>query len=152
VQSALNHAAHPLSRSIVAGCGPSHDRGSDAATIMTAPTVHSVFAAGFIGDATGRLKIGDGTALALSNGETIVARVVDQRDGRLRCDFAAPLDPSRLQAARAQCRLVEFDSAAPVAADVGGMDRSPSWPLPARAAIAIGGAAAFWGLIGFALR
>jgi hypothetical protein len=152
VQSALNYAAHPSSRSIVAGSAPWHDRTPDPATTMTAPTVHSVFAAGFIVDATAGLKIGDGTALELSNGETIAARVVDERDGRLRCDFASPLDLPRLQAARAHCRIVEFDQAPSGSGGMGSVDRLPSWPLPTRAVIAIGGAAALWGLIGLALR
>jgi hypothetical protein len=152
VQSALNHAAHPLSRSIVAERAPWHDRGPDAATIMTAPTVHSVFAAGFIADAIAGLKIGDGTALTLSNGETIAARVVNERDGRQRCDFARPLDPQQLEAARAQCKVAMFDRTALEIAGTGNVDRPPTWPLPVRAAIAIGGTAALWGLIGLALR
>jgi hypothetical protein len=119
---------------------------------MTTPAVHSVFAAGFIVDAIAGLRIGDGTALELSNGETIAARVVNERDGRLRCDFATPLDPQRLEAARAQCKVVEFDRSAPGIAGMVSVDRLPTWPLPARAAIAIGGAAALWGLIGLALR
>jgi hypothetical protein len=88
----------------------------------------------------------------LSNGETIAAGVVNERDGRQRCDFARPLSPEQLEAARAQCEVAMFDRTAPEIAGMGNVDRPSTWPLPVRAAIAIGGTAALWGLIGLALR
>jgi hypothetical protein len=140
--SPFDHAGSPLR------AGRQHD----ALRFVIGPVLHSVSRTGFFVDPDPSLAVGDALALVLARGDTIEARVVGLVDGRLRCDFVYPIDASRLAAARAGGQVLRMAPNDTHAAGQFWPDAPYRWPRAARAAIAIGGAAALWGMIGMALR
>lgn len=136
MQSALNHAAprHPLS----------DGTGTDANSGSWMPVIRSVSSKGFVVDSAAGLGVGDPVRVALLGGELIEARVVAVEGRGVRCEFLSPLDASWLHAVRAGGRVIR-----PGADDIEDVQR---WPLPLRAGISIGGAAALWALIISLLR
>jgi hypothetical protein len=115
------------------------------------PVIRSVSSSGFVVDPPEGFGIGDPVSVALLGGELIKARVVAAEGRGARCEFLEPLDPSRLHAVRAGGRVIR-PGAAGLDMFADGIDDVRRWPLPLRAGISIGGAAALWALIIAALH
>jgi len=115
---------------------------------------------------------GDWLRLHLPTIGDVEARIVREADGMFGCEFSQPLTPAQLQAARAGSKVIwpefgsaelrdrgqpQFERAARPAQSVNDIvgadliDEPQRWPLPARTAIWLGGAAALWGLIALAV-
>jgi hypothetical protein len=132
--------------------------------------IYDLSRTGFLTDAVPQRGPGDRLRLHLPTVGDVDARIVREMDGMFGCEFSQPLSQAQLLAARAGSKVIwpEFgggralDTVRPDAvttptrpSDFLGadeIDEPDRWPLPARTAIWLGGAAMLWGLIAVALR
>jgi hypothetical protein len=134
--------------------------------------IYDLSRTGFLTDAVPQRGPGDWLRVHLPTIGDVEARIVREAEGLFGCEFSQPLTQAQLLAARAGSKVIwpEFGGAQlrdgavqqsgrapeqapsfdPFGADE--IDEPARWPLPARTAIWVGGAAALWGLVTLAIR